>query len=230
MNARQRGFNLISLMVGTVLSLVSILAMLSLYRNLIATSVVATQDARQDGQVASARLIVQRDLQSAGYGIEDAAVGTDFVLLSGATLEDGSLTGSAATLPGSGNAVLWHYETGTPQCAGFLADSSGALYRLEATSCSGNLATLDWTGIPVLAAPPGTGALDAATFHKATDDAPFSVAYADCWPYQKSADSLASHLQVTFGSNLTASTAGTSTYAAANRSVTCLPNIADPSS
>jgi len=53
-NRYQQGFNLISLMVGMTLSLISIMAMLTLYKNLVSNAAIATQDARQDGQVASA--------------------------------------------------------------------------------------------------------------------------------------------------------------------------------
>lgn len=76
----QRGFTLISLMVGTVLSMLTIIAMLALYKNLVQVAVDATQDANHDGGLASALLTAQLELQSAGFGMEETA--TDIIRLS----------------------------------------------------------------------------------------------------------------------------------------------------
>ncbi|WP_205343136.1 PilW family protein [Denitrificimonas caeni] len=69
----QRGFTLISLLVGTVLSLLTIVAMLALYKNLVQVAVIATQDANHDGGLASALLTAQLELQSAGFGLDGSA-------------------------------------------------------------------------------------------------------------------------------------------------------------
>lgn len=68
---KQRGISLISLMVGTALSMLSILAMLALYKNLIQVSVTATQHANHDGGLASAMLTTQLVLQGAGFGMSE---------------------------------------------------------------------------------------------------------------------------------------------------------------
>lgn len=225
MNRDQHGFNLISLMVGTTLSLIGIMAMLSLYKNLISNAAIATQDARQDGQVASARLTLQRELHSAGYGM-NAVVNTDLVLLKSAALTSGSLSGTQINLPSSekGNALLWRYQSGNSvACQGVLS-SGGALSALSATNCNGALASLSWTSTPLISAPAsGLSKLD--SFSSAVDGEAFSLAYVDCWPYQKEELLSTSHLTVTVMTNLTASTAGSSAHAEANQATFCLPNF-----
>ena len=64
---------LVSLMIGTVLSMLTILAMLALYKNLIQVAVEATQDASHDGGLASALLTAQMELAGAGFGLEENA-------------------------------------------------------------------------------------------------------------------------------------------------------------
>lgn len=65
----QIGQSLISVMVGVMLSLLTITGMLTLYKNLIQVSGNASHIALRDGQVASALLAAQVALQEAGYGI-----------------------------------------------------------------------------------------------------------------------------------------------------------------
>ena len=64
----QRGYSLISMMVGLVISLLTIAAMLSVYTMMIEVSGKATADSQRDGQVASGLLSTQMELHSAGYG------------------------------------------------------------------------------------------------------------------------------------------------------------------
>jgi len=65
-DTRQLGVSLISLMVGLLLSMIGILAGLTLYKNIVQTTVQTRSDAVQDGQIASALLTLQLELQSAG--------------------------------------------------------------------------------------------------------------------------------------------------------------------
>lgn len=81
--ATQRGMTLISLMVGLLLSMISILAGMVLYKNLVQVSVESRTDAAQDGQLASAMLSLQLELQSAGYGITSDEAGTHLQLVAG---------------------------------------------------------------------------------------------------------------------------------------------------
>lgn len=65
----QRGVSLIGLMVGLLLAMIGILAGMTLYKNIVQTSIQTRNDALQDGQLASAMLTLQLELQNAGYGI-----------------------------------------------------------------------------------------------------------------------------------------------------------------
>lgn len=228
MNRYQQGFNLISLMVGMTLSLISIMAMLTLYKNLVSNAAIATQDARQDGQVASARLTLQRELQSAGYGMSPV-LNTDLVLLKSSTLSTNTLSGQQITLPSNerGNALLWRYEANSGAvCRGILS-IGGSLFTLATNSCSGSLTSRTWTSTPLIAAS-AAGLNDLANFSSAVDGAAFSLEYEDCWPYQKDDRPLSSHLTATLVTNLTNSTAGSVTYSDANQTAVCLPNFPRP--
>ena len=105
--SKQRAFTLISLMIGTALSMLTILAMLALYKNLVQVAVEATQDANHDGGLASALLTAQLELQSAGFGMEKGFEETVF-------LPD--------TRPI--NTILWYYKlplkNNEQQCAGLI--------------------------------------------------------------------------------------------------------------
>ncbi|MCR6685678.1 prepilin-type N-terminal cleavage/methylation domain-containing protein [Pseudoxanthomonas sp.] len=67
--ARQRGYTLISLMVGLVISLLTIAAMLAVYKMVVEVSGQASADSLRDGQVASGLLAAQIELHEAGYGV-----------------------------------------------------------------------------------------------------------------------------------------------------------------
>ncbi|MGY2168534.1 PilW family protein [Pseudomonas gingeri] len=213
MSRGQGGFTLISLMVGTAISLVSILAMLSLYKNLVYTSAASIQSARQDGQVAAALLTAQRELMNAGFWSGSATVrasadiDNNFVLLTGAVLSNGALSGNATaqtSFPSltnaspngiTGNAIVWSYQTSAtanPSCAGLLI-SNGALLSLKAaaacTQASAQWGSSTWTSTPLIEAGQGS--------------ASFSVGFATCWPYGRTTDTTntASRLQVTLNAN-----------------------------
>lgn len=103
---RQRGMTLISLMVGMLLSMISILAGMMLYQSMARVSVESRADAKQDGQLSSAMLALQLELQSAGYGIDPTAAGTHIQRV---------VDGTAQTL-------YWRYQETAPAgfvCRGF---------------------------------------------------------------------------------------------------------------
>lgn len=95
----QRGVSLISLMVGLLLAMISILAGMLLYRNVVHTTIQTRSDAMQDGQIASAMLTLQLEIQSAGYGI----------------VKDPARI--HVTLSADGKTVYWRYATN--QCRAF---------------------------------------------------------------------------------------------------------------
>lgn len=230
MKAAQQGFNLVSLMVGVSLSMISILALLSLYKNLIGVSVQSIQDSRQDGQIAAAVLTAQRELLNAGFRVDATPV--QIVLLNDASLSNGTLSGTpraidaaTSTTPATGNAMVWTYKptaTGSAVCAGLLmkkdtGKETGTLLRLQgATNCAlvSQWSTTTWTSTPLIEAN------QPAAF--------FSAFYSPCWPFGKTVDATVSHLQVMM-------TAATSTVDinssepqpayVKSKSTTCVPNL-----
>ncbi|GAB7531628.1 hypothetical protein PS3A_40420 [Pseudomonas sp. 3A(2025)] len=226
MKRGQRGFNLISLMVGITLSLISVLAMLSLYKNMVGISVQSIQDSRQDGQIAAALLTAQQELRNAGFWITvTSTLDTRLKLLYNATLTNGTLSGTARTLSGtetSGNAMVWIYQTSssaTATCAGLLVQS-GKLVRLQGASSCTTLAqwnSTTWTATTLIETN------QPADFFKAVQVA--------CWPFGKAVTPLSTTslpLKVT----ITAATSvldSTSTESAPvyvkSTSETCLPNL-----
>lgn len=139
---RQKGVSLISLMVGLLLSMIGILAGLTLYKNIVQTTVQTRSDALQDGQIASAMLTLQLELQSAGYGIEKDPTKTHIVRAA------------------AGDAIYWRQRTGSLQCKGFRIHTSVdgnrrqlQLLKLASGTCNETdaLATLNWTEDKILA-------------------------------------------------------------------------------
>lgn len=225
----QRGFNLISLLVGVVISLISILAMLSLYQSLVANALVATQDARQDGQVTSARLIIQNDLVGAGYGIEDEDAARDAVIVQevSADASETEITVPGGASADEGNVVVWRYLDTSWQCGGFEVHDNGALYKLTNTgSCDSNFPAGPWERRLLMQAPESRVVKGQQFARRADLDTqpPFALdTDAACWPYGKGGGG-DSHYQVTFTYGLTESTAGDAD-ADVNKASVCLPNI-----
>lgn len=69
---QQKGVTLISLLIGMLISMMAILASLTLYKNLVHVSAEAKLDSLHDGQLASSMLTTQLEILAAGYGIDDA--------------------------------------------------------------------------------------------------------------------------------------------------------------
>jgi Tfp pilus assembly protein PilW len=96
----QRGMSLVSLMVGLLLAMIGILAGMTLYKNIVQTSIQTRNDALQDGQLASAMLTLQLELQNAGFGITPG--------------------GAVPHVVRSGNTLYWRYAVNNvTQCKGF---------------------------------------------------------------------------------------------------------------
>lgn len=234
MKQPQRGFNLISLLVGVSLSMISILALLSLYKNLIGVSVQSIQDSRQDGQIAAAVLTAQRELLNAGFRVDSTPI--QIILLNDANLSNGTLSGTprafdaaTSTTPTIGNAMVWTYKpnaTGTATCAGMLmkkdtGKETGALLRLQgAASCAlvSQWSSTTWTTTTLIETN------QPAAF--------FSVFYSPCWPFGKTADATNSRLQVMMTattSTVDINSSETPPSYVKSKNTTCLPNIEKPS-
>ena len=245
MISRQRGFTLISLMVGTVVSMVGILALMFLYKDMVQTSVIALSNAKQDGQIASAQLTAQKELLTAGFAVVgasalDAPSPRAIVLLKGTTLSSSNtLPGTPENIPyiplstatgdAEGNAIIWSYHettTGSVQCAGLLAqrDTPGdpyRLYRLQSTgNCSEHLSSSSITWSKTLLIAEGQTVPD-------TGEAkpwPFAARRTPCWPFGKRSDSSSTkYPQITVRTR--ASSVDSSGEPLITNTTVCLPNF-----
>ena len=120
---QQRGQSLISMMVGLVISLITIAAMMTLYKTMVEVSSNASRSALRDGQVSAALLSAQMDLQSAGFGVP-AADSLD----------------SKLYVREAGKELVWRYKAELSAsgyvCSGLrLVDGEG-LYRFTPKACS----------------------------------------------------------------------------------------------
>lgn len=181
----QGGYTLVGMMVGLALSLLTIVAMLALYKTMIDLSSESMRSAERSGQLGAAAVAAELELQQAGFGIEQGEAGENLHLSAG------------------GDAVVWRFrELGAAaadyQCAGLrLVTATGAargLYLLPATPCtSADDAALDWTspGQPV----PQQLASESAFFVATGEVGAFPLADASfvqaansvCFPYGQTA-------------------------------------------
>ncbi|HUY04457.1 MAG TPA: hypothetical protein VMV33_14340 [Rhodocyclaceae bacterium] len=192
-----RGYTLISLMVGMLISLIVSLGMLMLYKALISIAGEATTQANLDGQAASSRLVAEEELQQAGFGTT-GQFKHDLVLLTGATLgKENRLAGTEITDIGSGtrgNALIWGYnptaatsavDPGAYLCAGLLV-SGNVLQWLAPATCNGASQWSKVRWVPHPLASPINQVVDVKA-HPAKDDsissAPLEVVATSCWPY-----------------------------------------------
>jgi hypothetical protein len=146
----QRGISLISLMVGVTISLITAVAMLTMFRHAIKITADTTKMSKQDGERSSAMTIAPMLLQDAGFGINNAAVGSNIVALSGATLTGATLAGTAGGA--NANAVVWRHQTGaTLQCSALLATPEKGLSLLGPITCAAlaDWSTASWTAQPL---------------------------------------------------------------------------------
>lgn len=135
----QRGLSLIGLLIGLLISVLCILASLTLYKTLIRVATESTVDSRHDGQIATASLIIQMEVQTAGYGIANAD-GDDVI----------------ADAPTGQQRVLWRYsldQGATFECRGLQEYAVAAnnenfrvLRVIKATNCNGTaaLTSFNW--------------------------------------------------------------------------------------
>jgi hypothetical protein len=143
--SRQRGMSLIGLLIGLLISVLCILASLTLYKNLIQVATESKLDSNHDGQIASTMLIMQLEVQSAGYGIE----GANFAHI-------------VAQNDSEKSQLLWRFSpnSGTTfECRGFLEEQleDEGIFRvlklIKATSgcnASAALSSLTWEEVSVL--------------------------------------------------------------------------------
>ncbi len=127
---QQAGQSLISMMIGLVISLITISAMLVLYKTMIEVSANASRSALRDGQVSAALLAAQMDMQTAGFGVPAS-----------------DTLGSKLGVREAGKEVAWRYKAELNDagfvCSGLrLVDNEG-LYRLAPKACN-DVSAISW--------------------------------------------------------------------------------------
>lgn len=154
MRHKQRGYSLISIMVGMIVSLLATISIMSLYRvvvhNLFDANSGIQQKAAQERQLATGFLTIQNLVQGAGFGVSSPATNKQLILVNGAALS--AVSGTAQlTTPGtiqsistasiSGNALFWEInkllDTNTSNwvCQGLVSDqTTKAVYFLTSTT------------------------------------------------------------------------------------------------
>lgn len=213
---KQRGLSLISLMVGLFISMLCILAGLTLYKSTVAISTEARISTQLDGQITSALLTLQLELQNAAFGMTGDSVSQVVV-----------------TQYGNDQVLAWRYKDGADYiCRGVKESASGSaptfrtLSLVTADGCTElvDLSTLNWspTDTTVIGRWPVIGdelvAYIAANTNLFTLGAP---AFTNCSPYGALAS--AEHLQLTVRAPSSASLYGVT--GAINHSITvCLLN------
>lgn len=149
----QSGISLISLMVGITISLITSVAMLTLFRHSIKIAADTKAMSQQDGERTSAMTIAPILLQDAGFGINDADVDTNIIAIKGAALAANKLTGTTVSAGEKANAIIWQRKLGaTTECSALFAADKG-LQKLGPVNCA-SLATwgnLTWTTQPLAA-------------------------------------------------------------------------------
>lgn len=136
--SRQKGLSLISLLIGLFISMLCILAGMTLYKSTLTLSGQSKIDADLDGQLISVLLTLQQEIQRAGYGI--AGAGANAI----------SRTGTA-TSP----VLAWRYledDGVTFRCRG-VVEYSWSNFRsvalIDAQGCNADVALNMLTWIPV---------------------------------------------------------------------------------
>lgn len=172
---RQQGISLVSLMVGTTISLLVMAGLMQVFKNVVTTTQSAQQDATADGDVATALLTAGWAVQSAGFGIVNPKETTDLLLLRDASLSAGKLTGVPVIVggiftatAGKGTAWIWRNKARASdtvtQCQALWApipsaDPNATAAQRQAglqllgpvTPCPSDMLTATWGAVQVLA-------------------------------------------------------------------------------
>lgn len=140
---RQRGVSLVSLMIGLVISLIAVMGMMALYRTVVHTTAESGSYARMTGERSSAVLTAHIYLQEAGFGVDNAALGTDLAFCA-ASMEQERLTVTNCSTSRSGRLLLWRMQTIGEQCAGLYLTANGGVEYLQPASCTGAGLAASW--------------------------------------------------------------------------------------
>lgn len=221
----QSGVTLVSLLVGTVISLIAILGTLTLYKSLVQNTATTVQAAKRDRVLAAALLTAEKEVLGAGFRVTTPE---DALRLAAVTVDDDNEpTVSSSNAYGSSapplsdtaeqNALLWYYETATTtHCAGLatLRQGKKSILALINKSCTS-------------ASFPDDGAWDSLTslaeiaLDDEEDPSPILLylTRGNCYPFHRNGESASNAVIITI--SVTPSTDG-----AAVSQETCLINFA----
>lgn len=233
---RQQGLSLVELMVGMVISLITALAMLSVYKTVAKVTAESKLGGNIDGQIAVGLLTADKTLQSAGYKGGDTAATTsvyssDLLLIQNATLAGSTLTGTAYGTPPTttaviGNALIWQVNSsGTYELQGIYAPTTGGLIMIKSSTAvttspsaiSSSWSGAAWTSQPLVTAPSTTipSAMNAGL---STISISYTGATTKCQPFGSTSNTTGGSYVVTIN------TTGYSGNQQAIQSTTCLIN------
>lgn len=160
MRTKQLGSTLVSLMIGLLISMLCLIALLTLFRAVMTTSVDSRQSAQQDTQLLNGLTIAQMLVQNAGFGF---SAGANIVVPQNQLSLDSNITVN------SQKAALWRYyssinNTSTLTCQGIASvvnNNQNKLVLLKATACAQTVAlnNLSWSVDRVLATLPTTSTI-----------------------------------------------------------------------
>jgi len=166
----QFGASLIAMMIGLLVSMMSILAVMTMHKSLVQVTVESKRDSIHDGLVNSVLVQLQTALHNAGFGMES-------------TVGDYVVVGSSVNTP----SLYWRFEDGGPKCMAVFdrsytdADTGNAGRHLVMASVSNgcsesaDLSALDWSN--------GTESTLATFKNHSTPLFNFSVRQQVCAPY-----------------------------------------------
>ncbi|BCE01584.1 PilW family protein [Marinicellulosiphila megalodicopiae] len=200
---QQQGFSLISMMVGTIISMLTIAASFILFQQTSNRANNLNTDMQLEGQMATILTTIQLETQSAGFGINDPI--------------SENATGAFFSRTNSGmSEIYWRFVDVGVQCRSFVEVQDGTTVEMQwrepadATQCTvdSNFLTgiTSWKVIEI-----------AARFERTTGSLiSFSTSDSNCWPYNQGIESSHTKLTVT----------GTSSVESETHSFTyCLTNL-----
>lgn len=228
----QSGVTLVSLLVGTVISLIAILGTLTLYKSLVQNTATTVQAAKRDRVLAAALLTAEKEVLGAGFRVTTPE---DALRLAAVTVDDDNeptvsssnaydaydAYGSSAppiSDTAEQNALLWYYETATTtHCAGLatLRQGKKSILALINKSCTS-------------ASFPDDGAWDSLTslaeiaLDDEEDPSPIllDLTRGNCYPFHRNGESASNAVIITISVT-------PSTDRATVRQETCLINFAE---
>jgi len=223
LKSRQSGLSVVGLLLGVSISMVSILASLSLYTNHHISSSESMRGSTYIFQITQSMVFFNREIPTAGFGLEDDG------------LDDIAVTGGTGTV-----SVYWRYRDGNNiVCRGLRENETSrnskpyrALNIIEATiGCSDteSFSTMTWLPVATIAhwrvdAPLAAYLADSSNVNGTLFE--FSVGGAQvCVPYNAiDLTTVEAHPSVSITAPTLAQLSGNTTVGATSANV-CLPNI-----